>query len=287
MRPHIIALLGSLTAGTLLAACSGGGSGTGLSPAPAVKPASVTGTQVSVRIPGKQTSSAARSPQFVSTSTKGIGVSYGASPATFPSPATPNAAFDVSSTSSLCTPNGDGSRTCTFTIPAPPGTDDIQVSAWDGVPSGGAFTGDQLLSQQTVTGRSIVAGQQNALAFVLNGVVNSIHLALSPTTLAAEAPHSATETATLNAYAEDADGNIILGSGSFSDANGNPLTISLTQAGVGGSAVQTTLSATTVTPTTGPISVTYSGGATNGTIISANPSSAIAGSNDSATLTIH
>jgi hypothetical protein len=287
MRPRIIALLGSLTAGTLLAACSGGGSGASLSPSASVQPASVTGMKMSVRIPGKQTSSALRSPRFVSTSTNGIGVSYGASPATFPNPATPNAAFDVSSTSALCTANGDGSRTCTFTIPAPPGTDDIQVSAWDGVPSGGAFTGDQLLSQQTVTGQSIVAGQQNALAFVLNGVVNSIHLDLSPATLAAEAPNSATETATLNVYAKDADGNIILGSGNFSDANGNPLTITLTQAGVNGSAVQTTLSATTVTPTTGPITVSYSGGTTNGTIISANPSSAIAGANDSATLTIH
>jgi len=253
-------------------------------------PASTTSAPLAVRLEipsATTTASSSRRPLYVSRATKGLGISYGAHPATFPTITTPTLAADVSSSSSLCTTNSDGSRTCTIPIAAPTGTDDFQVTAWDAVPGSGSFSSANRLSGTTVLNRTITAGQTNSLSFTLDGVVNSIGLFVSPSSLAAAASGT-TQTATLSVNATDLYGNIIIGSGNYTDVNGNPLTISISQAvTVSGDTVRTTLSGSTVTSSaSNTVTVTYPGGSSYGTKFSATPSVSIAGTSGTTTLSI-
>ena len=211
-----------------LAGCSGR-AGSGFVPQAAATPSARLAATIRLTIPAHGASSAKRS-HYVSHNTQGIGISYGASPFTFPTNTTPTQAYSVASNSSLCVTNPDTSRTCTLAIGAPAGTDDFQVSAWDTAPTGGTFVGDKLLSTVTTLGQTINAGAANVLTFALDGVVNSVNISLSPQSLPAAAPGGAPQTATLSVNALDAYGNIIVGSGSYIDANGNPLSIGVTQA---------------------------------------------------------
>ena len=236
-------------------------------------------------IPAPSAASSKR-PMYVSRSTQGLGISYGTHPATFPAITTPTIADDVSASSSLCTTNPDRSRTCNIAIPAPVGTDDFQVTAWDAVPASGSFTGANRLSGTTVT-KTVNAGQANTLGFTLDGAVNSIGLFVTPSSLVA-APSGTSSTATLSVNATDIDNNIIIGSGNYTDANGNPLTISIGQSIVApGGPVRTTLSSNTVTSAAAnTVTVTYPGGSTYGTTFTATPSVSIAGTTGTATLSV-
>ena len=233
------------------------------------------------------TASSGRRPMYVSRATQGLGISYGTSPATFPAVTTPTVAANVSAGSSLCSTNSDGSRTCTIPIAAPTGTDDFQVTAWDAVPVSGSFSSANRLSGTTVLNRTITAGQANSLSFTLDGVVNSIGLFVSPSSLPAAASGTA-QTATLSVNATDLYGNIIIGSGNYTDVNGNPLTMSISQAvTASGDTVRTTLSSNTVTSSAAnTVTVTYPGGSSYGTKFSATPSVSIAGTSGTTTLSI-
>jgi streptogramin lyase len=237
-------------------------------------------------IPAPSASSGIR-PMYVSRNTKGVGISYGAHPATFPTITTPTLAADVSSSSSLCTTNGDGSRTCSIPIPAPVGADDFQITAWDAVPVSGSFSNANRLSGTTVLNRTITAGQANSLSFTLDGVVNSIGLFVSPSSLPAAASGT-TQTATLSVNATDRNGNIIIGSGNYTDASGSPLTISISPAvAVSGDTLRTSLSGSTISSSSAnTLTVTYSGNSSYGTTFSATPSVSIAGTSGTTTLSI-
>jgi streptogramin lyase len=265
----------------------GGCAGRGIGSLPAAN-ATAASAPLALRlvIPAPNPSSGAR-PMYVSRNTQGLGISYGAHPATFPAITTPAIADDVSSGSSLCTTNSDGSRTCNIAIPAPVGSDDFQVTAWDAVPASGSFSGANRLSGTTVT-KTVTAGQANTLSFTLDGVVNSIGLFVTPSSLVA-APSGTSSTATLSVNATDIDNNIIMGSGNYTDANGNPLTISIGQSIVApGGPVRTTLSSNVVTSAAAnTVTVTYPGGSTYGTTFTATPSIPIAGTSTTATLTVN
>ncbi len=253
-------------------------------------------TTIRVRIPGATTTSASgtRSPAYVSRSTQGIGVSFVTTttpPTAFPSPATPAVAADVSPSSSSCIANSDGSRSCSVTVPAAPGTDDFQVTAWDAAPASDSFANAHALSGATILAQTIAPGQQNALSFTLDGAVSGIFVAVSPAALALQPAAGPAETASVTVNATDYQGDIIMGSGNYTDASGAPLTITLAQSGANGGPLLTTFPGSstgpmTVTPTTGPITITYSGGTTSGTIFTATTSVPIAGLNAPGTLTI-
>lgn len=296
---HNVRSAATLLSLALLASCSGaGGSATPPARHSAASTALWAQTLVRVRVPGAAEFAAARRSQYVSRATQGLGISYrasGTSAPAFPAIALPNIAVDISASSPACIAdtNGLGGRSCSLTIPAPAGSDDFQVTAWDAVPANGSFGGSNRLSGTTVLGQTITLGQQNTLALTLDGVVMNIFVAVAPKSLVAQPASGPAQTALVSVNATDPDGNIILGTGSYTDANGNPITVTLTQSGINGGSVLTTFqnqpSSTgplTITPQTGSLTVSYPGGSTQGTIFTATTSAPIGGITTPGTLTI-
>jgi len=153
-------------------------------------------------------------------------------------------------------PNG-GVLTCSATVNAPTGNDTFLVTLYSG--TGG--TGDVLATKTLV--QTVTANATNSIALVLNGVVSSI--SVTPATLSAPAGVATSLPLAVNAL--DAQGNIIIGPGNYSDASGNALTINLSAAQTV-TTVQTpyaagaaTLSATTLTSPSAPLTVAYDGNA--------------------------
>jgi hypothetical protein len=92
--------------------------------------------QLNMHIPGASTSSTSRrSPQFVAASTQGVFVVvYATRDAQHQNPLG-TSATNVSPGSAACG-GASGARTCTVTIPAPPGQDDFVFTAYDQPPNG-------------------------------------------------------------------------------------------------------------------------------------------------------
>jgi streptogramin lyase len=278
----------------LLAGCSGGGSTPPVMQTPS-NPQSQTGSvAVSIVVPAASTQPAvrkgSRKPNYMSASSQGLGISVVAHGGTFPAMVTPQAAYDVSASSSYCTAGTGGSRTCTFFVPAPAGSDDFQISAWDAKAVAGSFVGAHLLGQSVST-QTISATTVNNLSFSLSGTVASIFLRLSTNTMVA----GQSNTATLNAEALDADGNIIAGSDPFVDSNGNSLTFTVRvtdlPANSAGavtmtSANQSNPSASVVVtkPSNSTISLSYNGALLGSAAFVATPSHSLLGTNTNATL---
>ena len=284
----------------LLAGCSGGGSTPPVAQPPANPQAQTGSVSVSITVPAASSQNAlrktVRKSNYMSVSSQGLGISVVAHGGTLPAMVTPQVAYDISASSSYCTAGTGGSRTCTFFIPAPAGSDDFQISAWDAKPVAASFVGAHLLGQSVST-QTVSATTVNNLAFTLSGTVASIFLRLSTDTMVA----GQTNTATLNAEALDADGNIITGSDPFIDSNGNALTFTVNAtvnpSGSAGtvkmtSANQSTPSTSVVvtSPSNSTISLSYNGaqigdGTQSGSAaFVATPSHTLTGTNTSATL---
>ena len=269
-----------------LASC-GGGTGAGVSPSQHSSQAAAS-TTLHLRVPatGAKAAAGRRDPLYISRATQGLSISYGANPATFPANTAPMLAVDVSASSPLCTAdaNGDGGRSCTIAIPAPAGNDDFQVTAWDAVPSAtGSFVGANLLSSVTQKNTTITAGTQNTVNFTLNGAVASIFVYVYPSTIV----HSANTPVTVEVNATDADANIIMApmgtTDGYTDATGNPITITLSQSGAA-----TTFSPTpvTITPAANTFTINDTGAAGT-TTFTATASPSITGLNTPGVLTIN
>ena len=186
--------------------------------------------EFSFALGGTGGSSSARRSAYVSRSTNGFGVrvrpnggAFGGSPAT---PGAGNVAAAVSLGSPNCVTGVSPARTCTVVISAPVGYDDFEVIAWDAAPVSGTFGGNQLSSVLTLN-QLVAANLTNAIALTLNGVVANVALNLSPSSLVS----GTAATTTLNVYAKDAVGNIIIAPGTYSDANGTNKIGRITPAG--------------------------------------------------------
>jgi len=280
MRTRIFALLALCG----LWSCSGGtGMQAATAPAPigtspALTPASARFT---ITLPASSTTSAdARKPAFVSSSTQSIiitllnvnGTAYTGSPASIASNLTPS------------NPACSGSPlTCTIVAPAASGSDLFSIVTYDAQQSSTSpvTPAGNVLSRASLS-VSVTAGQANAVttALALNGVVDHVDVDLSAPSVAISTPASLGVTVN----ARDKQNNIIVGSGSYSDASGNPLTIHLTDTDTSGA---TTLSANAFTaPSTGT-TLTYSGAAISSPTISATVTGGtIGGSVTGALLTI-
>jgi virginiamycin B lyase len=110
---------------------------------------------------------------------------------------------------------------CTATASLPAGSATVTVTAYDA--TGGAAGGGHVLSTQTAP-VTVTANTTTTVNFVLNGVVKSFVVSngILGNTCAS------TGSLMLNAQAFDASGNTIIGPGNYSDAAGDPLTITLT-----------------------------------------------------------
>ncbi len=227
--------MAALIAASFLAACSGAGGNVSSPALPATgspgSHAAPNAVAVTFSIAVPQARSTAARPAYVSAATQSASISVaqnGGSPGT---PVTVN-----------CT------TTCTGTIEAPIGSDTFSMSLYDNTNATG-----NLLSTGSVT-QTINAGTANSVNVTFNGVVKSLAVSLSgPLT------YGSSGSVNVTVHALDADGNTIVGPGSYVNASGNPLAIALADSDGSGS---TSLSATSLTaPSSTPVTLSYKGGA--------------------------
>ena len=225
----------------LAAGCSGGGGGSASLPAGSVN-APVTGgasggtanAQVQILIPAPTTVASSRRAQYISSSTQSLVFA----------PATGNPiVVPLTPTSPGCSAGTNGT-TCTVNVPLPVGANQqFLVSTFASTDGSGTA-----LSVTKVT-QSIVAGQVNPIALTLFGVPKTVTLTAQTAAIPSVAATSIPVTVTV----KDASGSTIVGNSSFSDANGNAVTITL--------ADSDTTGATKITPATltapGSASVAY------------------------------
>ncbi|MDB5095052.1 MAG: lyase-like protein [Candidatus Eremiobacteraeota bacterium] len=252
----------SLIAG-MLAGCGGGTNGT-LTPSPRSGTSATSSVTLRIVVPSPASaSSSRRTPRYVSAATKSATVVV--------TPAGSGAAAPVVVNCAL--------NTCSGTIAAPVGSDTFDVQLYD--QTGG--TGNVLSRGSTV--QAVVANQTNSVNLTFDPVVKTVKLALVTSSL----PAGTAATDTLNITAQDAQGMIIVGPGSYVDAAGNPLTITVTKTddnhqGAGSGA--TTLGPVTITgPSNTQAPITYNGGAMNATAYAATVTGGAAIATAPATLT--
>ena len=239
----------------VLADGCGGGATVSAPLAPAALPASANAVQVqfSIAIP-RRTGGALRLPRYVSASTQSASIAVAPSGGSAGTPVIIN-----------CTTVYSGQ------IAAPLGSDAFTIKLFDAANAGG-----NLLSTGSLT-QTIVLDQANTVNATFNGVVASLGVSLSPNSV----PPGTAATVTVNVAALDADHNTIVGPGSYVDAGGSPLTVTLADSDTSGA---TQLSATTLTgPPAAPITLSYTGGNIANPTITASASSV---PNGAATLTI-
>ena len=241
----------------IAAGCGGGGQHTtppvGTRLSATAEPVATTGPQgsvlIRVEIPAAHAASAARRrPAYVSPDTNSI---------TFAQNGTLVATLPLAAGAPNCTATGGGGRTCTVSASAASGVNQV-LTVQTFASTDGSGTP---LSRQTITA-TITAGAVNPLSMTLNGVVASVTAAFAASTL----PYGVSGTTTLVVNARDASGATIVGPGTFVDAGGNPVTITLTNADGTGA---TTLGTTSLTQPGAGVPFTYAGAAILGDSVAA------------------
>ena len=235
-------------------ACSGGGGNSGPQPYTGTQSAPRQTTSVRISIPSAtSTNSKLRRAKYVSTATNGATLTV--YPVGSPSSAT-TVAIDLSSNSTACTTNNDGSRSCSVSVSALVGSDDFVFNAYDQAPVSGTIPANaHLLSTSGPIAFTVgLSSTTPTLSLVLNGVVSS--LSISPSSLVI--PLVGTSVFSISVDALDANGAFIVGPGSYVDANGNAVTISLSTSGDSNN--ELTLSTNSATAPGATVTATYSGG---------------------------
>ena len=186
-------ILGAALAVGVFAACSGGGGNAVSRPplppvtkTPTLAKVSVTFT---IAIPGKSTSAAKRSAQYVGAGTQSATIAVTAAGATAP----------LSSQTLACT------ATCTSTLSLDPGSYTFAISLYNG-PNG---TGTVLSSGSA--SKAIVAGAANVVNLSFTGAVATVKALISGPSGNGPLVNGAAATAGITLEAQDADGNTIVG----------------------------------------------------------------------------
>ncbi|HZO93474.1 MAG TPA: hypothetical protein VFB22_06855 [Candidatus Baltobacteraceae bacterium] len=208
---------------------------------PLSSPRSVT-VHFSIALPARSSAGLRRRPRYVSASTKSATVTVtpaGGSPAT---PVVIN-----------CSP-----ASCTGQLAAPVGSDTFAVKLFDAANGAGS-----LLSTGTLT-QTIVLDAANVVKVTFDGVVRALALSLAPSAVT----FGKASTVNVLAAALDADGNTIVGPGSYVDLNGDPLTIMLADSDASG-ATKLSVTALSAPPPT-PVTLSYDGAAISCVTITAS-----------------
>jgi hypothetical protein len=114
---------------------------------------------------------------------------------------------------------GASQTQCSTTVLAPIGSDTFTVNLYDGSNGNG-----NLLSSGSTTA-TITEGVANSVNMTFNPVISYLQLLLSTTN---ELTDTSDPSFAITVHAYDADNNIIVGPGSYIDANSNPVSITLT-----------------------------------------------------------
>ena len=235
-----------------VAACSSGGQTShGAAPLPAAPSASA---RVKILVPAP-VRSAARTRNFVSPSTAGVLAQVYAHSDAAHANLLAESATDISSGSAACGGTTGTPRTCTYSIPAPPGDDDFVITTYDAPPVAGSFSTANQLAAGVVSGQTIVQGASNTLNVTLGGIIASLGIIMSPASLHGTQPG----TVRIDVTPFDSDQNVIITDG-FVDALGNPVSINLTASP--NAALFTITPSSLSAPTTSSIVMTYTGTAT-------------------------
>jgi len=259
MRATIITVAAMLA--VLAFAACGGRSTIGGAPA---SPSSVArgNAQVSftIKLPSATASSAHRAtPQYVSLGTQSATVTVTPAGGTASAPVAFNCA----------------SGACTGSVQVPVGSDAFAFALYD-APNG---TGNRL-SQGSAT-QVILPNVANVVNVTFDAVLDHVVVVPSTTTIVAG---TATQVL-VNVTGIDPDGYQIIGAGTWSDANGNPVSVSIADADVqAGGDGATTLAAGTFTAS-GGTTLTYNGNSLIQTTLTPTPSEALPHPSISATIT--
>lgn len=147
---------------------------------------------------------------------------------------------------------------CTAEIQAPVGVNTFAISLQD--------ISGTLLSSGSIT-TTIVVNQENDVSITFNPIVKSI--ALPNLSAAPGSPKALAVSVT----ALDPDGNTIVGPGTFQDASGNPIVITVTDIDPKGA---TTLIGSTISGPNDVLTLNYNGAAHTTTVITGNTSTGLA-----------
>ncbi|HEV2737269.1 MAG TPA: hypothetical protein VGU66_01710 [Candidatus Elarobacter sp.] len=199
MRKRLaLALLAALST----ASCGGGhGSSGTVVPQRSVK---TVPAQLTIVIPVRSATSAARRPNFVSNGTQSASITVNANLNNVQ-------AFSLAPSAPNCT-SATGTRTCTLVVDLPLGSDTVLLSTFDGALTAGGNTSGHLLASASAT-QTIVEGQANNIVISLLGVPASATVTAQQTTIASV---GSTVTVPLTVAVYDASGTQITGGDPYS-----------------------------------------------------------------------
>ncbi|HZO93473.1 MAG TPA: hypothetical protein VFB22_06850 [Candidatus Baltobacteraceae bacterium] len=221
-------------AAVLLSGCGGGGAFAPPVPVGRQAAGQTVAVQFTIALPAPAgTSAVRRRVRYVSASTKSATV------VVTPAGGTASAPVVIACTKSACS----------GTVQAPVGSDTFGVKLFDAANGTG-----NLLSTGTLT-QTIVLDAANHVNVTFDGVVRALTVALSPSAVTAGSASSVD----VAVGALDADGNTVVGPGSYVDANGNPLTIALADSDTSGATHLSTASLSA--PPATPVKLSYDGAA--------------------------
>lgn len=204
-------VLAAIVAAGLLAGfgCSGGGQQVApIAPQPQQPQRESAPATLTLKVPVSATTSAsAKRPAYVSAGTQSI---------TFSGTGIATQTISLAPIATTCPPSG-GFYVCSLKFAAPVGNSTLTVKTFASTDGSGTP-----LSLNTIP-ISIVQDQTNAIPVTLNGVVSTLVLTLSASTVTA----GTAQAITASLGGKDAAGNAIVGPGSFVDATGAALTPTL------------------------------------------------------------
>lgn len=227
----------------LVVACGGGGK-SGVLPAGGQQPGLTQPTpgkvvegslKVVLKIPPASQQSHARKPFFISPNTQSVAIAVLQNPAVGETPNPATAQIFPVTTPSPCATSGSGGETCTFDVQAPFGEDVFYVATFSVAnPTASSIPLSDFESGAIAVASPGVGPTPSPLAFVMNGVVNSVVLTV-PSPDPGNTPNTQVFTAgvpssaqTLGITPYDASGAPIL-----TDAFDGPITVSVTPANAG------------------------------------------------------
>lgn len=249
-----------------LAGCSGGGSAVSPGQSPAAVSSPTTGmqsVQVTVVLGGRSgaVSGAVRRPKFISPSTNGIDFKVYAHGG---NTILGESRTDISSGSAACGGHTGLPRTCTVSVPAPPGNDDFVATTYDAAPVSNSFAGAHVLGIGTLTA-TIVQATNNAFTIYISGVINSLGYLAPNASLPAD---GANHTLGFVLNPSDYDNNPITAGNN--DPYQNPITVQLAETGGSGhvqivkNGTPTGGTSTTLNYSNDTVAVKYDGGGAPG-----------------------
>jgi hypothetical protein len=222
-----------------------GGSGTTGGPAQPMtrtQPQAVqTKATLQLRIPtATAMSGAARRPQFVGAAVGGVQIQFFLHSDTGHTTAVGGGVFDVSATSTFCTP-ASGVRVCTLPVTTVTGTEDVVVSTYTQPPVSFSFNGAVELGVGIVYAVQVLANSANTINVAVGGIVATMTLLPASQSLAGNAAGNYV----LDLTAYDASGEMIIagtstvvnGGTSETDTYSNPITIAVHETGGSGHAM--------------------------------------------------